>query len=622
MNVLIPHSWIKDFVKTNADVKEIARVLSAHSFSVEKIIDEDVFEIEVTPNRGDALSVAGIARELMAVLPANGYSVEWVKKEFPPAVFSGKDSLKVKITDSTLVPRFSAVVIDNIKVKESPDYIKNRLNKVGIRPINNVVDVTNYYMIELGQPMHAFDYDKISKHEMIVRESKKGEVITTLDGVKRTLPEGVIVIEDGDGRLIDLCGIMGAENSEVDENTEKVLLFVQVYDPVKIRKASMSLGHRTEAALRFEKGVDFEGVVPSLVTAARMLAELGGGEVSSELIDIKGVEYKEKKIKVDYEKIDRIAGIDIGKDFVDATLESLGFEIKGGEALVPSWRYDDIEISEDLAEEVVRIYGYEKLEGVLPGGALPYSAGRDTFVLEDKAKDFLKHMGFFECYNYSAVSKELAGENGDAIKIKNPLNEDFEYLRTSLTPKLLEVLNKNRGYSDKIKVFELAPVFLPSKEDLPEQPLHLGIAAKGHNYLEFKGFVEALLDELKIKKEISHKIREHVSGIFSCEMCFDCLMSSAVTPLTYSTLTGFNSIKEDITIIVKGGFSYGDVVEEIKGADARVNKVLFKDIYGDALTLSIDFLDRHKQITSEETKNIREDILKGLERKFGIKLKV
>ena len=620
MNVLIPFSWLKDYVKTNAGVYDVAKTLSEHSFSVEKIIDDDILEIEVTPNRGDGLSVLGIARELAAVLPVKGFSAEWIKKSIPVKKYSGKDKLKVTISDNSLVPRFSAVVIDKVKVKESPAFIKERLSKVGIRAINNVVDVTNYYMIELGQPMHAFDYDKIAGHEMIVRESKKGEVIVTLDGVKRVLPEGVIVIEDGDGRLIDLCGIMGGLNSEVDENTTKVLLFVQVYDPVRIRKSSMSLGHRTEAALRFEKGVDFESVIPSLQTAVGMLTELSGGEISSELIDLTGTIYTKKHIKIDYEKINKIAGTEIKKDFVNATLTSLGFVIKGSDVYVPSWRYDDIEIIEDLAEEVIRIYGYQKLPNELPGGTLPHHAKTDTFALEDKAKDFLKHMGFFECYNYSAVPGSMAGHG--ALKVKNPLNADLEFLRTSLTPKLLDVLNKNKGYSETVKLFELSSVYLSKKGDLPEQPYMLGMVARGVDFLVFKGIVEALFEELSVTGDFSFEITEHPSGVLSCELSFDELVNVAGGSRVYSPLTGFNSVKEDITIIVGDATSFSEIISAVSNTDARVNKVSFKDMYEDALTLSIEFLDRAKQITSEETKVIRDEIIKSLDSKYEIKLKV
>ena len=378
MNVSIPYSWLKDYIKTNASVEEIAESLSLHSFSVEKIRKTDgdeIFEIEVTPNRGDALSVLGVARELRAVLPVRGFKCEWLPRE---EKFTGKinvaDRIDVVIEDKTLVPRFSAIIMDKITFGDSPKLVKERLEKVGIRPLGNVIDVTNYMMVDKGQPMHVFDYDKIVGGKMTVRESREGEVITTLDGVDRKLPAGVIVIEDGGGRLIDLCGIMGAKNSEVDENTRKILLFVQVYDPVRIRRASMTLGHRTEAALRFEKGVDYEGVISALWESVDMIEKLSGAVVSSDLVDIVNFSRETKEIEVDAEKISRIAGKEIKSEDAFSYLNSLGFEkskTRDGYVIVPSWRYDDINVPEDIAEEVIRLYGYYNLPVKLLEGAIP-----------------------------------------------------------------------------------------------------------------------------------------------------------------------------------------------------------------------------------------------------------
>ena len=308
------------------------------------------------------------------------------------------------------------------------------------------------------------------------------------------------------------------------------------------------------------------------------------------------------------------------KDFVDSTLASLGFLIKGEDVYVPSWRYDDIDIAEDLAEEVIRIYGYQNLPNALPGGTLPYHGKNSNFSLEDKAKDFLKHTGFFECYNYSATSSGLSGPG--AIKIKNPLNADLEYLRTSLIPKLMDILHKNRGYSETVKLFELAPVYISKKSTLPDQPFMLGIVARGVDFLVFKGIIEALFEELGVAGEFAFEITEHPGGILSCEIVFDDLVNVSGESRIYSPLTGFNSIKEDITIVVGEDASFNEIISEVKDTDVRVNKASFKDIYGDALTLSIEFLDRSKQITSEETKNIRDSIIKNLDSKYGIKLKV
>ncbi len=627
MNILIPRSWLNDYVETNLDSKELADVLSLHAFSVERIHStedgDDIFEIEVTPNRGDALSVLGIARELRALLPMKGHSLTWKFVDSTEALplASGIEQLplSVEISDSTLVPRFSAVVLDNVSVDVAPREMRDRLEKVGIRAINNVVDVTNYLMIDRGQPMHAFDYDKILNSRMIVRESREGEVITTLDGVRRQLPAGVIVIEDGSGRLIDLCGIMGAENSEVDETTKRVLLFVQVYDPVRIRKASMALGHRTDAALRFEKGIDFEAVVPTLWEAVKLLQDTAGAKVASDLIDIVNTPYIPKKVPVDYGRISAIAGVDISPQQVKSTLTGLGFTFDATASVVtvPSWRHDDIDIVEDLAEEVIRIMGYYDLPDRLLTGEIPQKVQDPTFYWEDRAKDFLKYQGFFECYTASATSKELAGEG--ALELKNPLSADFHSFKQSLIPQLLDVVKSNRGYSKELRLFELGTVYrLPEEErtsgKLPDQPMMLGIVTRGVPYLDFKGIVEALLADLGVN-DLSFDVKSHSDGVLSVELPFTTEILPRVSKThTYTPLSKYSPIIEDVTLRLNKLLSkyptYGELVDALRSLDDRIVSVEFVDLFEDRLTLRLEFLDRSKQLTSQDISKTRETILK------------
>ncbi|MFC1625102.1 trigger factor [Patescibacteria group bacterium] len=540
-----------------------------------------------------------------------------------------KSTLKITVTvendlvkkayDHVLEETVKSTEVEGFRKGNAPKIIQERLEKVGIRPLGNVIDITNYMMIDRGQPMHAFDYDKIKGSKMIVRKSKDGEEITTLDGIIRKLPEGVIVIEDGEGRLIDLCGIMGAQNSEVTEDTKKVLLFVQVYDPVRIRKASMTLGHRTDAALRFEKGIDSEGVVSSLWEAVDFLEEYADATVSSELIDIVNVNLPEKEIPIDYERINEVAGIDLDKSVVDSTLTDLGFEIKTGLVKVPSWRYDDIEITEDLAEEVIRIFGYYDLPNRLPDGEIPQRKEDTVFYWERFAKEYLKYQGFFECYTTSTTTEELAGV--DAIGLINPLSEDLSHLKTSLLPQLLEVLDKNKGYSEKIKVFELASVYLPNNSDLPKQPLRLGIATRGIDVPEIKGIVESLFEQTGIRDYGEFEIREFGGDKLGVEIDFEKFSDKATKSKTYIPLTSFNSIKEDLTFEVPEGVTYQEIEEKIEGTDERILKVSFKDIYNNALTFSIEFLSKDRQISSEDTQEIREKIFERLT-PLGVKLKV
>ena len=631
MNISIPYSWLKDYIKTDAKADDVADLLSLHSFSVEKIQrvgGDDIFEIEVTPNRGDALSVLGVARELYAVLVSHGHKCEWVaQKDEKDIKYVNKDSIEVVISEKSLVPRFTAIVMENVNFGPSPKLIKDRLEKVGIRPLGNVIDVTNYMMIDKGQPMHVFDYDKILGHKMIVRESLEDEVITTLDGVERKLPKGVIVIEDGEGRLIDLCGIMGAKNSEVDENTKKILLFVQIYDPGKIRKASMSLGHRTDAALRFEKGIDYGGVLDALHDSAKMISEFSGATVSSNLVDFENITLQPKSVLVDFEKINRIAGVDIEKDTVLKILSSLGFEKQENEYVkVPTWRQEDINIPEDIVEEVVRMYGYYKLPVNLPPGEIPIRDVDKTFYWEKVVRYFLKYAGFFECYNYSATSVQNAGDG--AIKLANPLNEDMSHLRTSLLPQLEDVLDKNQSYSEKIKLFELANVYLKdgldNGESLPYQPLRLALVSKGIDYNEFKGYITSLFETVGLNSDtnlINYSIIDFGDQKLGVELDFSELVKKATKDKSYTPLTSFNSIKEDLTFEVPEKVTYPQIEKIILEADPRIFRLEFKDIYKNYLTFSIEYLDDKKQISSEDTQDIRKKIFKNLE-KIGVKLKI
>jgi len=389
---------------------------------------------------------------------------------------------------------------------------------------------------------------------------------------------------------------------------------------VRIRKSSMVLGHRTEAALRFEKGVDFEGVVPALWEAVDFLKKEASASVASKLIDIVNIKVEPKKVAVDYDRINQVAGIKIAKEMVDKILQNLSFIFEGGSVIVPSWRQNDIEIAEDLAEEVVRLYGYDKLPSHLLTGEIPCQVADPIFQLEDRVRIYLKHQGWFECYTNSSTSKILAGEG--AVKIVNPLSEDFSYLKTSLLPQLVAVLEKNQGYAAKIKIFELASVYLAKKNDLPDQPIKLGLASRGINYLEFKGEIEGFLEELGASSDFV--IQELGDNLLAAELDFEALAKQAGKTKTYTSISLFNSIKEDLTLVIPENqdIRYPEIAELILAADKRVKKLEFKDIYKNFLTLAIEYHDFDKQISSEQTQEIRKNIFEALEEKLGVKLKI
>lgn len=612
MNILLPYSWLKDYCKTNLSPERLAEELSLHSFSVEKIKKEKgdfIFDIEITPNRGDALSVLGIAREVQAIL-----NIPLKEKKIKER--NGKEiALDVEIKKKELVPYFSAIVLDNVKIKESPKIIQERLLKVGIRPINNIVDITNYLMIDRGQPMHSFDYDKIMGKKMIIEESREGEKIKTLDGIERILPKGVIIIKDKEKRIIDLCGIMGAENSEITKETKKILLFVQAYDPVKIRRASMLLGHRTDAALRFEKGIDYEGILPSLWIAVEMAEKMAGAKVSSKLIKIVNREKKEVLIPLDYEKISSISGVEIKKKDTDRILKRLGFRVSKG-MVHPHSSRADIETIEDIAEEVIRIYGYHKIPATLPVRAIPQREDDIVFKTEDKVRDFLKYRGFYECYNYTLTKKA----EGDALEVINPLSSDFKFLRNSLLPQLIENLEKNE-WTEEGMVFEISNVFIPKKDNLPSQPLFLAMVAK-LDYLDFKGIIQSLLEEIRVPEEkVNFQILK-IGDLYGVELNLEELIGKITRNKKYSPISKFSPIKEDLTFVVSKDDSYTEIRNLIIQSDKRIDSVVFKLIYKNYLTFSISYLDKEKQISSSESQKIREKIFRNLSKKMGIELKI
>ncbi|PIS14710.1 phenylalanine--tRNA ligase subunit beta [Candidatus Shapirobacteria bacterium CG09_land_8_20_14_0_10_39_12] len=662
MNIQVSDSWLREFIDTKATPKQIGEYLSLCSQSVEKITKEGndfIYDIEITTNRPDCLSVYGIARELSAVLPRFGIKAKL--KEIPVAKIHQVEKslpLSVKIAKNDLCPRFTALIYDTIKIKPSPAFAQKRLQNSGIRALNNVVDISNYLMLELGQPMHTFDYDKILKQKTILREAEEGEEIITLDGQTRKLHEGIIVIEDGEGRIVDLCGIMGAKNSETDENTKRVLLFVQTYSPMRIRKTCQTLGFRTEAASRFEKGIDPQGVMPAMERATLLFKDWCGGVVASTLFDVYPQRVEEKTVSVSKQTIDRVMGIDFNINEARKILDSLGFKTKidvkkeNISAVVPHFRNGDIAIPEDLVEEIARLYGYHNLPNILPPISSLNFQKDPVFDWENKIKIALKYWGFTETASYSLVSKDLLNKFGidenDCLKISNPLTEDLVYLRTSLIPSILEIITKNK--QDKINIFEMANIYLPQGENsLPDERMRLTMAVTGNSFFELKGVIEGLLYELGIKKYtflesalvnflqnpaeifvntesvgsigiISPKILTDFNiktPVTVCDIDLADLFKFASKAKHFTALPKYPAVIEDLSLAFPPRSPIGLVIAEIKNVDKIVKKAELIDSYQDTRTLRITFQNSEKNITDKEVKLVREKIIKKLSVKFS-----
>jgi len=668
MDIKIPDHWLREIIETKVTPEKIKEYLTLCGQSVNRLTkegDDFVYEVEVTTNRPDCLSVYGIGRELAAILPQFG--IPAVLKKIPSLKIKNNSSglpLSIKISQKTLCPRFTALIFDNVKIKPSPKFVEERLATAGIRSLNNVIDISNYLMLELGQPMHTFDYDKILKHKMILRESKEGESVITLDGQERKLPVGTIVIEDGEGRLIDLCGIMGAKNSETDEKTQRVLLFVQTYDPVKIRRTCQELGFRTEAASRFEKGVDPEGVIPSMERANFLFREWCGANEGSELFDIYPNPYQEKTVSVSLEQINKLTGLEIDLEKAEEILASLGFKTKINftdkliSAKVPHFRAGDITIPEDLIEEIARIYGYFNLPNILP--PLPdkiESSANKNFDFEYKMKTALKYWGFTETMSYSLVSEELLKKTYEdprkLLKISNPLSSDMVFLRASLIPSLLEIIAKNNPFG---QIFEMANVYISKgRENLPDESLELTIATTKDSFLELKGIVKSLLRELSINNlemtiddRIEHVFLEKTISLYlgDCnigvmgqirpeilknmgvknpvwitDIEIKRLLHFAGGSKKYVPLPKYPPIIEDLSFELPPKIFIGQIIDEIKKENPLIKIVELLDSFEKTRTFRLSYQSNEKNLNNEEVEKIRKKIIDKVAKKFSGTLK-
>ncbi|MGE5041594.1 MAG: phenylalanine--tRNA ligase subunit beta [Candidatus Levyibacteriota bacterium] len=639
MNIKILDSWLREHLETKATAKQIGEILSLTSVSVERIEklgSNHLYDIEITTNRPDLMSVVGIAREAAVALNAEGIPSKFIDVQVTePKTEKTSFPLKIK-TDPALTHRVCAAIL-SITVKKSPQVIKDRLEATDIRSLNSAIDVTNYVMRELGHPVHVFDYDRLGDNTMLIREAKKGEKIVTLDKKEYNLQGGEIIAENGKGELVDLLGIMGLANSVVTDETKRVMLFLDNLDKHRIRKTSMGLGIRTEAAVINEKGVDPELTYKALLRGINLLTEIADGKLESSLLDIYPTHPKPKLVSVSFEKINRVIGVPVPEKQVVEILEGLGFTVKKTGATIsataPSNRAEDIEIPEDIIEEVARMYGYHKLPDTLPpfSATVPYHMSSDQFYWENRAKRALKYWGFTEVYTYSLVSEDmLETDPKDAVKIANPLGTDMAYLRTSLTPSLLEAVRSNKNY-EYLRIFELANIYIKRTKDLPVEILTLaGIMKKEQvSFFEVKGILEALFRDLGIKRYVFKKsetatadivVNGNVIGgiemldrnIIDFELNFRDLLKYATLKKTYTPLPKFPAAIEDIRLMIDPEITFDEVVKTIKQASRLVSTVELLDTYEDKKTFRITYQSQEKNLTASDITTGREAILNKL----------
>jgi len=646
MNILIPNSWLKDFLETDATPEQFAQAMSLTSVSIEKmekIGDDVVYDIEVTSNRPDLMSIEGIAREASAVLPQQGYKSAFkAHKNINRYQTVSKSPHLTIVSDKALVNRILAVVLE-VELAPSPALVSKRLEKTGIRSINNVVDVTNYIMREVGHPSHVFDYDRLLNHTLIIRKSKKGERIVTLDEKEYALPGNDIVADDGARNIVDLLGVMGTANSAVIDSTQRVVLFLDNNNPYLLRQTSMGLGIRTEAAILNEKGLDPELMMPTLLRGIELLKENANAKIISPIIDIYPNKHIKTTVRVTKEKIQKVIGVDIPDETIKKILTHLGFEVLIEKNIfiigVPSSRSNDVSIPEDIVEEIARVYGYNKIPNNLPvlSEQSYYHQETDEFYWVAKIKEAFRFWGYNEIYSYSMVSEELLdGPIENAVKLKNPLTEDHAYLRRTLIPSLLRISCENKHY-DSQKLFEIANVYIKRKTGLPEEKLHIAgvIKGEGATFYEAKGVVEQLFRILGIQKYSFEKKNDGIDGAWikmndkligqldvedaiAFELDFTQLLLSASPEKNYIQPAKFPPIIEDVRIELASHYGFTKIEKAIKGVSELVHSLL--EVYENKKTFRITYLNRKANLKNDEITPIRQKVEDILTSKFKAKI--
>lgn len=510
--MLFSYNWFQDYTSTKLPKPDkLSDLLSLHAFEVEAIKKhgkDSAFIIDVLPNRAhDCLNHMGMAREISAIM---GKKITLPKTKPIKAAKGSLPQLKVKVESGALVPRYAGLVVEGVTIGKSPQKAREYLAAVGVNSINNIVDLTNFIMLELGQPLHAFDYNQIQGNSMYVRRAKAGEKLETLDDQTLTLPEGALVIEDAN-RLIDLAGIKGGKVSGISasasQRTKNIFLQAANFHPTTIYKTKKILKYTTQAADIYAHGIDPNLAMPALERANQLLQEWGIGGKVVQVIDVYPKKAQPRRILLDLDFVRPMLGVAIPKPKAKKILQDLGCAITDkGDSLrveIPTRRLD-LEIPEDLVEEIGRIYGYENIPSEFPAASLIPPKKNLELFWQEFARDRMKELGFCEVYNYSFIGqKDLeqfaysAAEKKNLIELENPVSEDFAYMRDSLLESLLKNIQANARKQDSIRIFELGKVFSRKNKKFEETKM-LGGMVWGGNFYAIKGVVDFLAETMGI----------------------------------------------------------------------------------------------------------------------------
>lgn len=633
-------------------------------------LDDTIFDIEITTNRIDAASVAGMAREVSAM---TGAKLVDAGLDLPSRKVKNPLPLAVEIKDKEKCLAFHAVVLRNVKVGPSPEWLQRKLRNAGHSTFNNIVDVTNYVMRELGHPLHAFDYSKIADGKLVIRAAKDGEKIATLDGKTETLKPFMAVVADKNAPQA-IAGVMGGESAKITEGTTTVLLESACWDPRTIRRTMKALDKFSDAGGYFNKGLSPHSGCDAHNRAIALICEVSGAEVASKIVTIEP-KYKAKKIELHLERAEQFLGAKLKETTVKIQLESLGFEVKKGKkgvlvCSVPDWRQFDVTIEEDLIEEVARLYGYHNVGNLLPSGRLPTPVFDKQLEAEDSLKTLMQGAGFTEVYTYSMVSESLLALSGrqveQAIRLLNPLDADHVAMRTRVLPSVLEVAAANQGLVGEQHLFEVSMAYLPVKKDaLPaETPEFTAVVLAEdaeRSYREAKGIVEMVLrrfglhqavvidpsaDSLYMAKQgMDVKLDGVIVGHFglvnakaasgvglkkqvaAVELTLPMLVAKANPVVAYKPIPKFPSVDRDLSITVGNELPWGRVDETVRrvGGALVVSVELF-DIYdhGDgkkSFGFHVEYRSDEKTLEMKDVDVIQKNIVESLLKETGATLR-
>ena len=633
--------------------------------------DDTVVDFEITNNRPDCYSIIGLAREAAAAFGQ--------KMKHHEPVVKGSDAgniwdyLDVEVPAEELCNRYSSRMVANVKIGPSPKWLRQRLRANGVRPINNIVDITNYVMLEYGQPMHAFDYRYVASGKIVVREAEEGETLTTLDGNVRELTQGMLVIAD-DSKAIGLAGIMGGENSEIKDDTTMVVFESANFNGTSIRKTALALGMRTDASGKFEKNLDPMMTIPAVERACELVELLQCGDVLNGTIDIINYVPQPKALPLEVDKINRLLGTEISKEDMIKYLNLLEVDVVDDEIKVPSFR-PDLNLMADIAEEVGRSYGYNEIpitafKTSTQGGYSP------EMKLENKAGTLCRGLGYSEIITYSFVSPAIFDQIRvpadsplrNAMRIQNPLGEDTSIMRTIALPSMLEILSRNNAYHNKsVKLYELAKIYLPVEgQTLPEEPkmLLLGTYGAGETFFTLKGELEAIFKGLRIKKASYRAVKDNPSyhpgrcamvsidgvdvgvigqvhplvaknygidvDVYCAEINFSAVMGLLLPDATYTPLPKYPSVTRDLALICEEAVTVADVENVITASAGKLLRgVKLFDIYRGvgvpedkkSMAFSLELRADDRTLTDTDSEQVVAKVLKALAEKLGATLR-